>query len=342
MNQRIFSTSALFFFITKAIADVNVHPKNWKNPEIATLLKQGKVTFLRPMKAYLQSCGKKVEFDGDVYFVELNNGLKAVFKSLPKDDMGDAYAEVAAYQASLILRFPNIPPTVMTRIKGKRGSLQLFVETPIDALKPGVYKTALKEASAEDVANLKLFYFVFGQWDTGQHNILIVKDQGNTHLIAIDNSGIGNHQHVKYGELPFVRMRYSDSLKTNDWDKPFPFEKAKTIQNPTAEKLKQTFGEAFPDAFYQSVKSYGSLFRYVIYRNSLWKQHHAGDTTFSRSFTTYLPDETRKKLKALNLATLKKIFACAKGADFLKPAYLNAILERRDQVLRYFEGESRT
>jgi hypothetical protein len=38
-------------------------------------------------------------------------------------------------------------------------------------------------------------------------------------------------------------------------------------------------------------------------------------------------------LKKLNLKTLKMIFAEAKGQDFLKPQYLKAILERRDQVL---------
>lgn len=116
------------------------------------------------MKEHLESCGKKAEFDGEVYFVELDNGLKAVFKSFPQDDLGDAYAEVAAYDASVVLGFPYIPPTVMKTIKDKKGSLQLFVETDIDPLAPGVYEATLKKVSQDDIANLKLFYFVFGQW----------------------------------------------------------------------------------------------------------------------------------------------------------------------------------
>jgi hypothetical protein len=316
---------------------VDIHPKNWKNPEIPALLKKGKVNSMRPMKEHLHSLGKKGEFDGDVFFVELDNGLKAVFKSLPKDDLGDACAEVAAYQASVDLGFPNVPPTVMANIKGMKGSLQLFVETDIDALDPGIYERALNAADEEDVANLHLFYFVFGQWDTGSHNILILKDKRKTHLIAIDNSGVRNHQRVKYGNLPFVRVCYSDKLQTNDWGKPFPFEQAKTIENPITESLRKTFGDKLPESFYQSFKSYKLPFRYVTHQNSLWRQYHAGDEEFVMSFTNHLSDQTRKTLKRLDLPMLRKIFVCAKNADFFTPAYLEAILERRDQVLRHFK-----
>lgn len=356
MKSRIlFLVGMLFSSINISFADIkekknnsysnfviDTHPKNWKNSEISKLLKKGKVVSMRPMRAHLKSCGKRAEFDGDVYLVELDNGLKAVFKSLPKDDLGDAYAEVAAYEASVVLGFPHIPPTIMTEIKGMKGSLQLFVETDIDALDPGVYDTALKEASAEDVANLHLFYFIFGQWDTGPHNILIFKDQEKTHLVAIDNSGIRNHQHVKYGSLPFVRVLYSDKLQTNDWDKPFPFEQAKTIENPTTEELRKIFAHRLPETYYQAFKSYGLSFRYVISRNSLWRQYHAGDKSFVMSFTNHLLDQTRKTLECLNLPMLTKIFACAKNADFLTPAYLQSILERRDQVLRHFNERRAT
>ncbi len=320
---------------------LDVHPTSWKNAEISKLLKKGKVISMCPMKEHLHSCGKKANFDGEVYFVELDNGLKGVFKSLPKDDLGDAYAEVAAYQASVDLGFPNVPPTVMTEIKGMKGSLQLFVETNVDALDSRIYKSAIQEADAEDVANLQLFYFIFGQWDSGPHNILVLKDQEKTHLIAIDNSGVRNHQRVTYGTLPFVRVCYSDKLQANDWGKPFPFEQAKTIENPTTEKLRKTFGDKLPDSFYQSFKSYGLPFRYVIHQNSLWRQYHAGDEKFMVSHTKHLSDQARKKLEGLNLTKLKKIFAVAKNADFLIPSYFEAILDRRDQVLLYFKEQKR-
>jgi len=346
LNHHLESEGAPMLRLHSAIVGVDTHPKNWKNSEIPTLLKQGKVISLCPMKEYLQSCGKRIEYEGNVFLVKLDNGLKAVFKSVPEDEIGDAYAEVAAYQASVVFGFPNVPPTIISQINSMKGSLQLFVETPIDSLKPGVYESALKEASPEDVANLKFFYFVFGQWDTGEHNIVILKNQEKTLLIAIDNSGICNHQHVKYGSLPFVQTRYSDALNTDDWDSPFPFEQAKTIEYPTTEKLQKTFGDAFPESFYQYVdKFYQSdkfrdlPFRYVIYRNCLWWQYNAEDTKFILSFTSNLPDLTREKLKALDLTLLNKIFEDAQGNEFLTQVYLEAILERRDQVLRYFDGE---
>lgn len=340
-SQISFFISVLLLSINVVFANtqktINTHPENWKTPEIAKLLKQGKVVSMRPMKEHLESCGKKVEFDGEVYLVELDNGLKAVFKSFPQKHIGDAYGEVAAYEASVVLGFPHIPPTIMTTVKGKEGSLQLFVETEVDPLVSGVYEVALKEISANDIANLKLFYFVFGQWDTGPHNTLILKDKHKTHLIAIDNSVISNSQYVIYGELPFVQLYYSDQLQTNDLDQPFPFDQAKVIKKPTTEKVRKVFGDKLPESFYQDFKFYGPSFRYVVYHNSLWKQFHAGDEEFDISFTNHIPNQTRKSLEDLNLAVLKKIFSCAKGADFLTPAYLQAILERRDQVLRYFK-----
>src|SRR5260370_32655384 len=101
---------------------------------------------------------------------------------------------------------------------------------------------------------------------------------------------------------------------------PFPFEQAKTIENPTTEKMRKTFGNTLPESFYQSFKSYGLPFRYVIYRNSLWKQYHGGDEKFIKSFSNHLSDQTRKALEGLNMTMLKKIFTCAKNADFLTPA----------------------
>lgn len=319
---------------------VNIHPHNWKHDAIVKLLKTGKVVSKRPMKEYLKSLGKKSEFDGQVFLVELDNGLKAVFKAQPADDLGDAYAEVAAYRASVVLGFPDIPPTIMFAMDGMQGSLQLFVDTPLDHLDSKVYEAALQEASPDDVANLKLFYFIFGQWDSGKHNLLTFKEGKKTYLIAIDNSGMRNHQYVQYGDLPFVRVLYSDHLKSQDWDAPFPFDKAQVIENPTSEKLRKIFGDQLPESFYKSFKSYAQKpYRYVVYRNSLWRQFHAQDPDFVKSFTSYMPPETRRKLERLSMAQLRKIFAEAKNADFLTPAYLNAILERRDQVLHFFDQQ---
>ena len=101
--------------------------------------------------------------------------LKAVFKPVSENDIGDAWAEVAAYRASLKLGFPYIPPTVLYKSGTSAGSLQLYVETGSDALDSSTFKSSLQEADSEDLANLDIFNYIFGQWDTGPHNMLILK-----------------------------------------------------------------------------------------------------------------------------------------------------------------------
>jgi hypothetical protein len=59
------------------------HPTSWHNPEITKILKTAKVADIKPMKEVLIEQGKKAEFDGQVFLIILENGIKAVFKSLP-------------------------------------------------------------------------------------------------------------------------------------------------------------------------------------------------------------------------------------------------------------------
>jgi len=310
------------------------HPETWKDPAITEILKTSNIVDIKPMKEYLIEQGKKAEFDGQVFLITLEHGIKAVFKNLPLDDQGDAGAEVAAYQASVTLGFPYIPPTVLREIRGMKGSLQLFVDTPIDLLVPGEYEKILQEVFEHDLYNLQLFYFVFGQWDSGPHNLLAYPDGSRIYPIAIDNSGIRNHQYVRYGELPFVRILYSDKLNTNDWDKPFPFESAKTINDPTPSNMKKIFGDKLPASFYKNSKFYGQPLKYIIYQNSLWRQYHAFDKSFVKSYVSECHHSTSDSLKELDLKSLKEIFLSAKGADFLTDSYFEGILERRDQVLK--------
>lgn len=329
----MFYIKRLFYIIVCAMPTFSTYAIQPEGKEVVALLQTGKVITQQPMGQVLDSQGKKKEFDNEVFLVTLDNGLKAVFKP---DDMGAACAEIAAYQASLKLGFPyKIPPTTIRTIDDRTGSLQLFIETSIDPLAPGIYGQALKEVDPEALANLKIFYFVFGQWDSGPHNLLICKDQGKTSFVAIDNAAIQSMQYVRYGELPFVRVSYSDALHTNDWDQPFPFDRAQEVKHPSKE-LRKKFGNIFPEHFYNSLEKHSKQpLRYVIYRNALWKQYHAFDDGFVKSHSKFCPQQTRKALEMLNLAMLRELFPTVKGADFVTDDYLNAILERRDQVLQH-------
>lgn len=311
--------------------------------KICTALKTLPILNIKPMREFLKEKNQTANFENEVLLITFKTDLeehkefkdiKAVFKPVPPDDLGDAHAEIAAYKASVVLGFPEVPPTVMRKINNKIGSLQLYVE-PALQVKESEFKKILQMASKEDAANLKLFYFVFGQWDTGAHNIIVSKNAGakNIQLNAIDNSGIRNKQQVKYGELPFVRIAYSETLNTNDWHLPFPFQKVKIIENPEEQEISAYFRKHFSESIYARLMKIQKPIHYVIYQNSLWIQYHKNDQNFMLSQTDYYPPNTINKLKGLTKNELKRIFMDAKGCDFLTDAYLESILERRDQVI---------
>lgn len=307
---------------------------------IVSMLETSPIVNTMPMRDYLLSRGKTVEFDNQVFLLTLESGIKAVFKPCPadEDDLKDYYAEVAAYKACQFMGFDFVPPTVMRTINGVAGSLQLFVETTIDPLASGAYEYALENADPDDIANLKIFYFVFGQWDTGPHNLLIKTEGDSVKLIAIDNAGIGNRHYVRYGELPFVRVHYNEKFNADDYDQPFPFDAYGVIKQPTADDLNIIFNGCVSQPLCQRLAKQ-ELLHYVIYHDSLWIQFHAGHDSFERSFTNYYPARTIEQLKKLTFDILKdQIFGHATNSCLLSNDFLNAILERRDQVLAHYES----
>jgi hypothetical protein len=302
---------------------------NKSNYVILNMLQNSEVAKIQDIRSFLLKKGKKLDFEGNVLLVTFTNGVKAVFKNF--DDRDDALSEVAAYKASTKLGFPCIPPTVIRTIKGKTGSLQLFIDTNIDLLNTHEYDKIIQSVDTKTRSNLKIFYFVLGQWDSGPHNLLAHKDKnGNLFLLAIDNSGIKSRQKVIYGNLPFVRILYNDQLNTDDWHLDFPFNKAKTIY-----KLKEAFGNKIAEEFYRNFKLYNLPLRYVIYQNSLWRQYHYGNEKFDMSFTNQCTTDTLTALKSLNQKVISDIFIDAKNSDFFTNKYIEEILERRNQILDY-------
>ena len=59
---------------------------------------------------------------------------------VPSDDLRDAYAEVAASKASLILGFPYIPIIVIRKINGKVASIQIYISNLVVLIEEGEYK----------------------------------------------------------------------------------------------------------------------------------------------------------------------------------------------------------
>lgn len=303
-------------------------------------LKELPIEDMIPMSRYLTGQKFEISFKGDVHLVTLKGGLKAVFKSFPQGDDADALAEVAAYHASQVLGFPNIPPTVQRTIKGRPGSLQLYVKPSVDTLAPGQYRKALASASPEDIANIKLFYFVFGQWDSGPQNLIVqYDDDGKAILYPIDNASIRMRQHVRYGELPFVAIAYSDKLRTNDSGKPFPFDNVFAIHKPTPENVQRQLGYAFNKEFLEGFSRNSYSEYYTLYQNMLWRQFNRGKPNFMVNYTNLYPEASIRALKNLDRHLLDRIFAHARDSYFLNEGFFNDILDRRDQVLKAYNAQ---
>lgn len=336
----LFSIMVLIVFCLnlKTYAHQFENPATWSDLAIVQMLKTAKIIDIKPMRQALKEQGRYIDFDGEVFLVILENGIKAVFK---ESETSCSAAEIAAYKASLYLGFPHVPPVALREHAGMKGSIHLFVNTSIDLLKANEYKKALQKMSQEDIDNLKIFYFIFGQWDTGPHNLLTCCDGSKVYPIAIDNAAIQSIQYVRYGELPFVRTARRERVNPKNWHQPFPFESAQIIENATVEKLRQLFGDKLPEYYYQNVilpplpktKFYQNQLKYVFYQNILWRQY----AYTVKSYVTDCRYLNNDAIKNLDLNKLREIFADAKGEIFLTDGYLEQILARRDQVLQHLK-----
>jgi hypothetical protein len=167
---------------------IDVSISNWKSEEIVTGLIDGDVESIITMAEHLGKSSEDAQFTNEVFFVTLKNGIQGVFKPQSGNSL-DHFGEVAAYKLSCKLGFSNVPPTVMRKIGEKDGSLQLYVKPNYDLLgkNKGEFDKMWGNNNPEEVQNLKIFYYVFGQWDNGPHNMLMIDDAGEKKLIAIDN-----------------------------------------------------------------------------------------------------------------------------------------------------------
>lgn len=166
---------------------------DWDNvldlDKIESQLRTEPIVALKPMKKYLAEQKKVARYKNIVYVATLKNGLKAVFK--PERQPFLAYGEVAAYRASKWLNTRLVPPTVMKTFRGKKGSLQFFVESPFDLFNPTDLRHAEKLLSAKNRSDMTLFYYVFWGRLTFNPlgNKLISRDKdGKGYLALIDNA----------------------------------------------------------------------------------------------------------------------------------------------------------
>ena len=269
----------------------------------------------------LKKQGKTSKANAKIKMVELEHGLKGVCKK------GESkYAEIAAYKASKALGLTLVPPTIMRTIDGIEGSLQHYIASSVDLLNTKGSQS-FKKLNPKDKSDMKIFYYVFGQWDTHQGN-QIISDKGC--LSLIDNEGMNRRVYNKYGDYPFIEKGENSTLPSIKTDT-FPYDKAITIRPHSYHQLDTLFSPYINSKQIKVLWEKRKSITYVIWQDTLWIYMNKHPL---RTKTKYYYASTLEKLKQLDRAKLAAIWSEGLPTD---PTYYEKIitltLERRDELL---------
>ena len=311
------------------------HAYNFGNEDyIVEQLLHDKIVNVQPLNTALGKKGKIVLTERKLFLITLRSGIQGVYKPLSKKDRPmderQMMAEVAAYKASSLLGFSLVPPTVIRAINGVRGSLQFFVKTNIDPMVPGMFNRALTQADQDELATLKIFYYVFGRWSNLARNFLLDYKNGKFNFIGIDNEGMWRRKYWRYGENAFVYCHWKGLKVPKSHARSFPYDRYYTIHDPDASKIKEQFGSEI-SAYYLEKFCHVNPLKYIYYDDALWVNLKGNAPCFA--FTNRYPEETISKIKTIDYPMLYTIFSDAQDAGFVTDEFLDFILDRRDQVL---------
>lgn len=281
------------------------------------------ITHTISMQEYLALQGHTAHFTSNVQLVTLSSGLQAILK---QDSLRQCLAEVAAYKASVFLGINRVPSTVLCCENGYYGVLQEYIQPAYDLLKDDNYKKAIADLSAEDYAAIKLFYFVFGQWDADASNMIVGKHDSRLYLI--DNAAMGFDQKAQYGHHPFIRLfevKNHDDKTSSEY---FPFDQVRTLK-PDIKIVTQALKDVLTDEQISRLCQLKNDIRYVVWQGYLWRQFCFGEPCA----TTFYPPACIAALRRLTYQDLVSMFSHNGKTPFSKQ-FFNGILERRDQVLK--------
>lgn len=289
------------------------------------------------IRTYLKNVGKVIKGDESIKLLTLESGFKAIFKP------GEyRLAEIAAYKASVFLGLRLVPPTILRTIDGIEGSLQFFVYSPIDLLKGSNRSSYFKKLDPKDISDMKLFYFVFGQWDLHAGNQIITSIEGHYHLALIDNAGMLHKQHIQYGDFAFIQKgenKEAPSLNTPT----FPFHEVVTLKPGPLERLKKLFGPYITGRHIERIWQHHKPITYVMWKNAFWMQMYKYNPSVKPLKVAHYYESTLQALRKLDRNALLQIWS---DGMKIEPSYyeelIDLILERRDQVLNHAQAKSRT
>jgi hypothetical protein len=271
------------------------------------------------IRAFLKKQGKTAAGTHPVDIVELESGLLGVFKREKA-----CYGEVAAYKGACALGLRLVPPTVLRTIDGIQGSLQFYVQSPIDLMRGA---GALRKISQKEASDMNIFYFVMGQWDDHNGNQIVAKSKDSYHVALIDNGGILRRQYAQYGKSTFLQKGSPKKGDPSVISNSFPFDKVTTIGLHNSKQVAQLENLLAKD-YIQKLKLQRRTLSYVVWNSMVFVKQ--GTPPEAKTYYASTVDA----LKKLDRKTLEDVWAEYMPIDSIRcNDLIDLTLARRDQVI---------
>lgn len=304
------------------------------------------------------------EENSPVFVLIYHNGLKAIFKEKKRWEWGKTsfsrsfYSPVFFYKVSRLFGLKVVPPTVLRKIDGNWGSVQLFVENI-----PKTLSEIKSLLDSRQKSNIYILTFLMGMQDLNNNNILISKNCLRPALIDNDSMKLLLSQYGKYP--PFRRFNRAPDLYLSEKDyENAPFEKSVKLAKPSSRDLlkalekilsldEQRDDRRIIKRFIMENKESKNVF-YFKYKNTYWfsflqelKWSYFKSVFFPYSFGDFSP-KTLKNLKRLsreNLETIYKEVYGKKDGDYFGnfgKSLINGIVHRKKLLLKEVEKVSQS
>ena len=327
-------TFTLFFFI---FTSFNI----FANP-ILEKLQNENPTKIIPMHEHLKTLGINASYTSDVYYLEFDDGFKAVFKTYDdqEENTKQNEAELMSYKLASALDLNFVPRTCIRTLEInsilKTGCIKEYIDESLNFENDERFVSFLEDYAQDlDKINaLKIFYFILGQYDCSRHNLFITKNDENYNFHAIDNGEIHKKLYVKLGEAPFTPRGY---IEGDNWQQKFPFNDIKEYTSPILKKFISVFNINSDDWAYKNIQNFeknnlGKPFRFVHYRNIIWLEINDKNIDFFWKKITHCPALLKEKIRfwAKNSEQLDDLF---KDIGFYDKPYKNLLFDRLNQVL---------
>jgi hypothetical protein len=303
-------------------------------------------TKIIPMHEHLKTLNINALYTSEVYYLEFDDGLKAIFKTHPDDveNTKQNEAELMSYRLASALELNFVPRTCIRTLiidsTFKTGCIKEYIDESLKFKNDKNFISFLENYTQENDQNLdkinalKIFYFILGQYDCSHHNLLITQNGEDYNFHAIDNGEIHKKLYVQLGNAPFTQRGYIDN--ENSWQKNFPFEDIQEYTSAILENFRSKFNQ-LPDYFIENIKNFeknnpGKPFRFLHYKDFIWLEIDDENIDFFWKKITHCPISLKEKITSW-IKNPKQLNDLFKNIGFYDKPYKDLLFNRLNQVL---------